>query len=837
MPIYSGETVGLSSDAVFESFRGTIQGKNNANVVGLGDSSIVSTVNIPEEELDDILDNVNEGASSAVSEYYETLVEDNLRRRGQPWDPRLARVDYFALQGNNAYLVVPFSSDTAAGCFSDMVFRLEKQELEAIRSKYGYSSVSSTAAALFSGDANADQSFYNNNDSYPYAPKEQVAVWQDEPNVYGMASLMNPYSITRLVGSLDDLVLNDDKRTIRVGTNRMIDIRDQRRFYDEAVEEGNSPLFVSEPTTSNIIRYSNADKWGRTPYAFQDFVFCKYWNIIPNNRLLTLRKYAAPTLDNLNFEGMMDESEHITMSPVATVVSYFGGESGNSLANLLGFSTGTNWEDLKAEIWNVSGDEGTAPEHVTDEFINGGTAGFGTGLFKSVSGEAMKFSKKLLSLNKFLGLGDSSFGFDPYNNNANKLQDALMDPYTNGPYANRIQGPVNRIDSVKRRKEGIKWSHSMKMKCQYVARPIGGVNTKAAMLDILSNCLEIASTTAVFWGGGYRFNIKPSVYPWKGHSFGKNDSRSGRGILKQVYKGELFGPKGAISNAMGGILDYGRDANGQFSWTTVTQNLSNALGQTLGAISQMVTNLSESILGKSVDILSALGIESNVNTDKGKNIMNNLFSNAENLWKSEMIRYTTYPTISANRAVLIGTPVGNWHLTIGNPLNPIAVIGNLICTEMQVTFSEELGPDDFPLELTVEYTLEHGMPRDLAAIESMFNKGAGKIYNLPDYLSVASDMETKVDAFTGNVAFRAPEYMQPSLMGNKPGKYNVIPKGETASNSGNPDTTIIPKFQPIDINPDSMDYSTSSYFGSSNGVTNRAIFKANLGTRKMVGNI
>jgi hypothetical protein len=74
------------------------------------------------------------------------------------------------------------------------------------------------------------------------------------------------------------------------------------------------------------------------------------------------------------------------------------------------------------------------------------------------------------------------------------------------------------------------------------------------------------------------------------------------------------------------------------------------------------------------------------------------------------------PSISGMKAILTGEPVGNWHLTVGNPLNPIMVIGNLICTDMKFEFSEEMGPDDFPLELKVVYSIEHGMARDKSSI-------------------------------------------------------------------------------------------------------------------------
>jgi hypothetical protein len=85
----------------------------------------------------------------------------------------------------------------------------------------------------------------------------------------------------------------------------------------------------------------------------------------------------------------------------------------------------------------------------------------------------------------------------------------------------------------------------------------------------------------------------------------------------------------------------------------------------------------------------------------------------------------------AIHALLTGAPVGEWHLTIGPPMNPIMMMGNMVCTGAKVEFNDELGPDDFPTEIKATITLEHGMPRDREAIESMFNKGRGRIYSLP----------------------------------------------------------------------------------------------------------
>lgn len=45
------------------------------------------------------------------------------------------------------------------------------------------------------------------------------------------------------------------------------------------------------------------------------------------------------------------------------------------------------------------------------------------------------------------------------------------------------------------------------------------------------------------------------------------------------------------------------------------------------------------------------------------------------------------------------------------------------------------------------------MPRDKSGIQSMFNRGSGRIYQLPDWIRASSDYESKVDNFTGGSNF------------------------------------------------------------------------------------
>lgn len=758
------------------------------------------------------------------------------------FDPRLVRFDAF----KTGDALVPFSDATAASVYYDMVYSVEK------------------AVAKMS-DAYEDSQDSGNEGTMAsdrVAPnKDEVRKLKQDPDLYGTQSLMNPYCVTRLVGGLSGIV-NDFH-------SNMYDIRDHKRFYDHAgfgrgsiVETQDDYVSITNPTTTNIITWSNKDRWGRTPYSFQDFVFCKYWNKIPNNRLITFRKYAVPTYDNLNFPGMdqngldstetqgqqnsgtdSDTGQKKTTAPIATVVSYFGGESPNKLNDFINFTTGTPWKDLPADVHQVQGDTGDDPRAVIDRMFEH-TSGFGgvnsdSNIVQKLLGRSGSLTGQYFSFAKFTGLLQPQ-GYTGHNQLAfEKLTSANVDP-TDQIYSNRIYGPVNRVTSVKKREPGIEFSQQFKLVCEYVARPIGGVNTKAAMLDILSNCMEIASPEAVFWGGGYRFMIKPHMYPFKNTELKNN-------VMASLYAGRIFGTDGAISNVLSGIKSLTTNENGEFDWSTVATRIGDILGQTVSAIGSMIQSVSSSLFGDNnvvTQFISDTNKSLGLDTEEGKKVVSNFTQNLNKMWNDHVIQQTLMPSISGMRALLIGSPVGNWHLTVGNPLNPIMVVGNLICTKMQVEMGEELGPDDFPLELKVTYTIEHGMPRDKAGIQSMFNRGAGKIYKLPDYIRAVSDYETKVDDYTGKrfagESWMTPQYMNVrdlmSISGARGYQTMKYDDGSSLQNSGNAATTFISKFTPPDPQRASEWLYQSSYRFLSQNKDSRSLYFPNLHTQKSSDN-
>jgi len=87
-------------------------------------------------------------------------------------------------------------------------------------------------------------------------------------------------------------------------------------------------------------------------------------------------------------------------------------------------------------------------------------------------------------------------------------------------------------------------------------------------------------------------------------------------------------------------------------------------------------------------------------------------------------------------SLLTGESTGDWHLTIGNPVNPIMCIGNLICTGVSFDFpTDNLSYGDFPTKLVVKVKLKPGMAKDRAGIEMMFNMGKHRIYYAPKSVS------------------------------------------------------------------------------------------------------
>jgi hypothetical protein len=246
--------------------------------------------------------------------------------------------------------------------------------------------------------------------------------------------------------------------------------------------------------------------------------------------------------------------------------------------------------------------------------------------------------------------------------------------YSGEDYTRKPYGPVNSINKTHIRDTGLEGNLKMSLVFEYELRSYANINPRLAMMDILCNMLALTFNNAKFWGGANRFF--PSEIPQFGF-LGDQDA---------FYRGDY----GAYFKSFQEDI-----AKGIFTGADIVKSVISAItsGDLLGAIKNLVKRIG----GTALDLSAA---------------------------KSR-------PHAAGFKALLTGNPVGEWHITIGNPYRPIAVMGNMIVTDWEMEWNDELGVDDFPTEMKFTINLEQGMPRDKAALESIYNMGDGKMYYKP----------------------------------------------------------------------------------------------------------
>lgn len=417
------------------------------------------------------------------------------------------------------------------------------------------------------------------------------------------------------------------------------------KLHDTAGTEGITPKISRNPTAAAIIRWSQESRGhlsDSAPYSFADFAYAKYYGHIPNNYMVTLRRYPFPMLDNLM------TLEQKPVPPLAQAVTYMGEEPGNKISDFLKQSLGLNWDEITADVQDVEGNEKGYDSSLGHMLESNGGAG----------GRALS-----ASLRGILGFSNPK----NYSGQSQAETNYAKTLYqSEGPYANKVYGPVNVVNSTMVRKRGLKHENEIKLKFHYTARSIGNVNPKAAMLDLISNMLALTYNNAKFWGGAIRYFPQHPQVPFFGDQ-------------KAFYNGDVGGYINSITKSIGGIAN------------TFTSQLSNFLQNPMEALKQLGTGLGKMAMGDAAA------------RDR--------------------------PQILSFRSLLTGAPVGEWHLVVGNPMNPTAMIGNLVCTDVEMVFGDIMGADDFPTEVEFVVTLKHGKPRDKGDLESMLNLGNGRLYH------------------------------------------------------------------------------------------------------------
>lgn len=430
--------------------------------------------------------------------------------------------------------------------------------------------------------------------------------------------------------------------------------------FSQYLDTPNNPLFGGDSahnvSISKIVQFFD-EVYPKISYRPQDFIYNKYYKKIPVNHLITLRRFPMPVNDNIfdltaKQDEVKNEKGDVTREAIAsadatqvagvTAVTYLGETAGNKLEDILSFTYGLAWKEIRADM----------------EALQSTDAGY----------TQQPFYNKLGSIGG--AVADTLKGVTP----GTKFRNSQLNDGTDRlgtTYANFVLGPVNVVNETTVRNRGIKFSNDIKLKFDYELKSLNYVNPKIAMIDIISNMLTMTTNNGQFFGGGQRY-------------YGSGG-----------YVGSQFGDINLLKN-------------GNFSGYigSVVQNIERGFSNVFGDISGGF-NLDSLIRGGGAVAKTLLG-----------NVLGSFLSG----------NVGAVGGTQATAAIISGEPTGNWHITVGNPLNPIVMMGNMYCDNAAMTLGGGLGYDDFPMEVSFEIDLKHGKPRDKGDIENMFNAGRGRIY-------------------------------------------------------------------------------------------------------------
>lgn len=237
------------------------------------------------------------------------------------------------------------------------------------------------------------------------------------------------------------------------------------RIKDEALQK-----IRTNPTCSNIIAWSRQKASNAVEYAWEDFLWCKNYGRVPNNYMITLRRFKIPPEDDL-----FDVGKNVNPD-ISRMVSWVDGETNKWESVGLKWTHKLNFKPLEAELQKLESKPGSGNEAGAFEGLPGG------GMIKTLMAVTdTKSSTAARTSNK------NTMGFDPYQNE------------------NVVFGPIDVIKKMMVRDAGLEFAQEMTVVFEYELRSIDGINPRVAMLDLLSNVMICTMNRGTFWGGDVRY--------------------------------------------------------------------------------------------------------------------------------------------------------------------------------------------------------------------------------------------------------------------------------------------------------------------------------------------
>lgn len=242
-----------------------------------------------------------------------------------------------------------------------------------------------------------------------------------------------------------------------------------------------------------LVEASGNGSMGRETYSYSDFMYCKHLGKVSNNYMITLRRFPLPVDDFIGAQGVdietRDKASSQNASCIGCMITWLG-VSGNDMSSILKYNFKMPFKEEDASRQDRN--ESSADNNLT--MLNSIFSVFDKQYRKQyMEGYAGEAANKAFG-EAFGYLGIPNFIDNPPYKNYASQEDSM-----------KVYGPVDSIRSTYMRDDkGLTYQQSFTLVFEYELRSYNGINGKQAMLDLISNILNVTYTTGSFWGGGYK---------------------------------------------------------------------------------------------------------------------------------------------------------------------------------------------------------------------------------------------------------------------------------------------------------------------------------------------
>jgi hypothetical protein len=316
-------------------------------------------------------------------------------------------------------------------------------------------------------------------------------------------------------------------------------------------------------------------------------------------------------------------------------------------------------------------------------------------------------------------------------------------------------GNPNLIKQAKRRKtigyseagSGLKTTINIKMTCEYELKYISGIDPTIVWMDLLSTIVRFGTSSSETYG--LRKDVAAKLIGWANNP----DT-----LIRDVVT--------AIRTAINDVVKEVTDAVELIYKNIVKGAAALTANEKISASASPPSAGSASVAAAEVQRTASLDL-----IEKVKGVLGDVGTGMVMKYRVKIIGIVN---------ALSGLPSTPWHITIGNPMRPMFCSGDMLADTVTVKLGPQLGFNDLPSTITVDFTLTNARPLGLQEIMSKFNSGYLRTVDVQKSFYETKTLPGTDNSVTEPLGFLPLDLTSENIkIGN-----GATPSASTASNTG-----------------------------------------------------